>query len=457
MPKEEIYTNRSYQLQQEPYNADIFKTFVQILLRLFYDSPIIIVGDCLIREQKAYSDKDLAEKLSLSDRQVREALKILEDDFIILKEQKSTENSNSRSESDSLNNGSSSLTFLNSTLNIANNSYGGIGFNRMSPIYYRINPHLPTVVEWQYNTIIYNVEEAIKEAASLDELVCKICNIKYTSLDALALELSQDDGFFLCRYCNEKLQSGDSASFRQATKDKAERTRSQLQVLYNSLERVKNMYIPIFPLYQGKNEKLKQSRPIRQITDISKESNCTIASNNNVVNSSNSMNSNLLRNSNNYLDLSESNATLSLDSGAGKSFISSNAPKVKFGIKLSSNNISEDNGNKDNIGFNGFSKKVFNLSTTQELSNNRVNINTGINKTALNKPEDNLDNNASFVDKSQNLRNIEEPTLIISAINGKIFKISEINDDTINVMTDSEFLKYDELLQNYQTVGLLNS
>ncbi|EEA06130.1 uncharacterized protein CMU_018870 [Cryptosporidium muris RN66] len=456
MPREEIYTDRSYQLQQEPYNADVFRTFVQILLRLFYDSPIIIVGDCLIREQKAYSDKDLAEKLSLSDRQVREALKILEDDFIILKEQKPTEHLNSKSEGDSLNSGSSSLTFLNSTSNISNSSYGNIGFNRMSPIYYRINPHLPTVVEWQYNTIIHNVEEAIKEAASLDELVCKICNVKYTSLDALGLELSQDDGFFLCRYCNEKLQSGDSASFRQATRDKAERTRSQLQVLYNSLERVKNMYIPIFPLYQGKNEKLKQSRPIRQITDISKESNSTVASNN-VVNSSNSMNSNSLRNPGNYLDLSESNTTLSFDSGTGKSFISSSVPKVKFGIKLSSNNISEDNRNKDNIGFSGFSKKVFNLSKTQELSNNRVNTNIGINKTALNKPEDSLDNNTSYIEKSQNSRNIEEPTLSISAINGKIFKISEITDDIINVMTDSEFLKYDELLQNYQTVGLLNS
>ncbi|OII72208.1 transcription initiation factor alpha subunit [Cryptosporidium ubiquitum] len=521
MNKQNLHSNRSNcDIQQFPYNPENFKTFVQILLRLFYDSPAIIVGDCLIREQKSFTDRDLANKLNLSDRQVREALRQLEEDLIVVKDQKSNDGSQSNTSEQSLNKNNISNT---GTLNFStdleskysssqggtgsnstyNNSSTGLPSNRIGPSFYRINPYLPAVVEWQYTTIIHEIDQEIKDAVNLDELICNRCNAKYSSLEALSLDLNPDDGLFLCRFCNEKLKSVDSASFRNAAKDKAERVRSQLQILSNSLELVKNMHIPIFPPYQSKNDnsinKMKLTNAIddgnsngnnnSKISDdrsiqnsLSNDTLTPISIGNTSSPHSNQSNFNInqqspgIRNLNSSPSLSSSSLTQTLPQHT--------ISKVKFGIKLSTKTTSSligtsnnhhsklTGGNKIAIkreSLNGLSSSNVssnypsnnNTETTATTSSSSNNNNNDNNNNSNNIQGTGLESHSQIsITASSSAKSptkIEEPTFSVSAIKDKIFKITEIDDEIINLMTDTEYLKYDELLQQYQTLGLINT
>ncbi|KAF7455764.1 general transcription factor IIE polypeptide 1 GTF2E1 [Cryptosporidium felis] len=422
MNKQGSSSGRNYDAQQLPYNPENFKTFVQILLRLFHDSPAIIVGDCLVREQKSFTDRDLANKLSLSDRQVREALRQLEEDLIVVKDQKSNDSSSQSAGSNqpsSLNSsGRGGPTLSSADLeskysvsnsgNPTNSVLSGLSSSRVSPSFYRINPYLPAVVEWQYDTIMHEIDQEIKDAVNLDELVCNRCGKKYSSLEALSLDLNPEDGLFLCRFCNEKLKSVDSASFRNAAKDRAERARSQLQILYSSLDLVKNMNVPVFPPYQSK-------------TDLR------------------------LRNPNPSPEGSSNNSNACGDSDASKSRSPDDGQtvsKVKFGIRLTSKVSSGISLTKSES-----SKGISNKSTSASDPPASLPSN-------LPGSLDSQDSKSSGASKPPA---VEEPTITISAIKNKVFRISEVDDNLINQMTDSEYLKYDELLQQHQTLGLINT
>ncbi|KAH8581526.1 general transcription factor IIE polypeptide 1 GTF2E1 [Cryptosporidium sp. chipmunk genotype I] len=515
MNKQDSHPNRNnHDTQKFPYNPENFKTFVQILLRLFHDSPAIIVGDCLIREQKSFTDRDLANKLNLSDRQVREALRQLEEDLIVVKDQKS--NDGSQSHNSSSDQSSNKNSFINSgTLNFStdleskysssqggsgsnstyyNNSNTGLPSNRIGPSFYRINPYLPAVVEWQYTTIIHEIDQEIKDAVNLDELVCNRCNAKYSSLEALSLDLNPEDGLFLCRFCNEKLKSVDSASFRNAAKDKAERIRSQLQILFNSLELVKNMHIPVFPPYQSKNDanfnktrflnsiendgNINSKIPDDQTTtkNSSNETSTPISIDNTSSPYSNQSNFNVSINqpSSGMKNSNSSSSISSSSSSSPQTLPQSTISKVKFGIKMSakstssiigtsSSRHSKLSGNSTAVkqeSSNTFSS--MNLSRSCQIDTNTTKItNNSISNTATDsiKGTGQESNHhapliTSFSTKSPT--KIEEPTFSVSAIKDKVFKITEIDDDIINQMTDTEYLKYDELLQQYQTLGLIN-
>ncbi|KAK9173129.1 hypothetical protein CmeUKMEL1_08175 [Cryptosporidium meleagridis] len=508
MNKQDSHPSRNnYDTQKFPYNPENFKTFVQILLRLFHDSPAIIVGDCLIREQKSFTDRDLATKLNLSDRQVREALRQLEEDLIVVKDQKSNDGFQSNnSSSDQFSNKNNCIN--NGTLNFSTdleskyssnqgvsgsnstyfiNNSTGLPSNRIGPSSFRINPYLPAVVEWQYNTIIREIDQEIKDAVNLDELMCNRCNAKYTSLEALSLDLNPDDGLFLCRFCNEKLKSVDSASFRNAAKDKAERVRSQLQILSNSLELVKNMHVPVFPPYQSKNDininKSKLPNSLENDGNIdSKISDDRIAKNSlsNETSTPTSIDNNSSPNSNqgNFnininhpsSGIMNSNSTSSISSSSTK-VIAQNTTisKVKFGIKLSAKSTSSIIGTSNSH----YSKLSGNVSAIKQENSNIIsssNLSKNFTNSINTEVTGIITENIKSIDQESNLHKpttassstkspakIEEPTFSVSAIKDRVFKITEIDDDIINQMTDTEYLKYDELLQQYQTLGLINT
>ncbi|TRY52153.1 transcription factor IIE alpha subunit [Cryptosporidium tyzzeri] len=504
MNKQDSHPSRNnYDTQKFPYNPENFKTFVQILLRLFHDSPAIIVGDCLIREQKSFTDRDLATKLNLSDRQVREALRQLEEDLIVVKDQKSNDGfqSNNSSSDQFSNKNNGTLNFSTDLESKYSSNQGGSGSNsayfinnitglpsnRIGPSSFRINPYLPAVVEWQYNTIIREIDQEIKDAVNLDELMCNRCNTKYSSLEALSLDLNPDDGLFLCRFCNEKLKSVDSASFRNAAKDKAERVRSQLQILSNSLELVKNMHIPVFPPYQSKNDinfnKTKLPNSLEndgnidskisddQITknSLSNETSTPISLDNNSSPISNQSNFNININHPSS-GIRNSNSTSSISSSSSPQVLSQNiTSKVKFGIKLSAKSTSSIIGTSNSHysklsgNNNAIKQENSNIISSSNLYNNFTNI-SNIKTTSI------ITDNIKSIDQESNRHipttassstkspaKIEEPTFSVSAIKDKVFKITEIDDDIINQMTDAEYLKYDELLQQYQTLGLINT
>ncbi|KAH8738848.1 transcription initiation factor iie [Cryptosporidium ryanae] len=444
----ESLSNKNDDVKQFPYNPERFRNFVQILLRLFHDSPAIVIGDCLIREQKSFTDKDIANKLSLSDRQVREALRRLEEDFIVVRDQKNNESSSAQGKSSSdnsnkvtvsssgsaVNNSSTSVVNLISSEN--NNNDGTDSKlqqnNRMCQFYYRINPYLPTVVEWQINTITHKLEQDIKDAINLDELLCKRCDAKYSSLEALSLDLDPSDGLFLCRNCNFKLVSVDSAAFRSAAKDKAERARKQLKVLTNSLDLVKDMHVPVFPQYRSKLEKQRNNK-VGEVNNIS----------NDVDNSSNNSSVSPLNNDNNTINKSVKDQNIALsdskqlktDSTEGISPSNStttcisnpSVSKVKFGIKLSNHSTND--------------------------KNTGVKVDVQASKSDLKNGSDLHTTNNSNLSECQKVDSVE-PTFSISAIKDRTFKISEIDDKIINLMTDGEYLEYDKLLQKHHTSGL---
>ncbi|KAK6589847.1 transcription initiation factor iie [Cryptosporidium xiaoi] len=448
---QESFSNRnSEDVQKFPYNPERFRTFVQILLRLFHDSPAIVIGDCLIREQKSFTDKDLANKLNLSDRQIREALRQLEDDFIVIKDQKNN-NESQNSQGNSNVDNSSKIT-ISSAPSINKNSNGTAVVNAISPensnyntdsklllnskvcqFYYRINPYLPAVVEWQLNTITHKLEQDIKDAVNLDELLCKRCNAKYSSLEALSLDLDPSDGLFLCRYCNFKLVTVDSAAFKNAAKDKAERARKQLKILINSLDFVKNMHIPVFPQYQSKLEKLKNNKT-EEINVGSKADNITndsISSLNNININKNEKDQNIFVSESKQ---SKTDSPIIASSPNNKDMNISNpsVSKVKFGIRLSNASIN----NKDT-----------GIKINTLTDNDTLKVNSTSNSDLITPTNNSDSSNYQINDKV-------EPIFTISAIKDKTFKITEIDDEIISLMTDSEYLEYDKLLQKHHTSRL---
>ncbi|KAJ1607392.1 putative transcription factor IIE alpha subunit [Cryptosporidium canis] len=479
MNKQDPLPNRNnYDIQQFPYNPESFKTFVQILLRLFHDSPAIIVGDCLIREQKSFTDRDLAIKLHLSDRQVREALRHLEDDLIVVKDQKPIEllnqlsslSSDQSSLGKAISGASGSSTDAESRYSLGQGGLGsgssystssGLPSNRVGPSFYRINPYLPAVVEWQYSTIIHEIDQEMKDAVNLDELICHRCNAKYSSLEALSLDLNPEDGLFLCRFCNDKLKSVDSASFRNTAKDRAERVRSQLQILSNSLELVKNMNVPIFPPYQSRNDAMINRTKLPTGTESEADSQAAKSSVSN-----DTPTPTLVEKTSSPPSSNAPAQQLSALRGLGSS--SSPPPpqtapqhtvsKVKFGIKLSAKSTNLSLG-VSNAG--GIKKELcprapsmgFSVSSTATAAAKAA---PGGQTTGLGAKES-VPPPVAADPPSKSPSKVEEPTFSISAIKDRIFKITEIDDDIINQMTDSEYLRYDELLQRYQTLGLINT
>lgn len=513
MNKQDQNPNRNnYDIQQFPYNPESFKTFVQILLRLFHDPPAIVIGDCLIREQKSFTDKDLAVKLNLSDRQVRESLRQLEEDLVVIRDNKLSDvfSQGSSSSSDQVSSGkghsgpasSSHADQLESKYPVNQGAGGGPGSsssgysssiglpsNKVGPSFYRINPHLPAVVEWQYKTIIREIDQEIKDAVNLDELVCHQCNAKYSSLEALSLDLNPEDGLFLCRFCNEKLKSVDSASFRNAAKDKAERVRSQLQVLSNSLELVKNMQVPIFPPYQSKNDTSTNKTKLLSNSESNGDTSRKIPDDQDLKNNSSSYEASTPKSQDNISSSSphssQSKININMNNQAPsimKNLSSSQTlpqhtvSKVKFGIKLSTKSTNFSLLGASNNHHSKFARGNpsfnFNINTKREPPSSDVH------SSAKTKDSTDSSNITAKTDDGGSCSNglgpeeqsppshqaspkpptkIEEPTFSVSAIRDKIFKITEIDDDIINQMTDNEYLKYDELLQKYQTLGLINT
>lgn len=71
----------------KPYDSELFLAFLAAATRLFCDDEQIVIVDFLAQEEKAYTERDLIDRLGWPDKRVREVCASLERLMLIQKEQ----------------------------------------------------------------------------------------------------------------------------------------------------------------------------------------------------------------------------------------------------------------------------------------------------------------------------------------------------------------------------------
>lgn len=71
----------------KPYDRDLFLAFMAAATRLFCDDEQIVVADFLAHEEKAYTERDLIDRLGWPDKRVREVCASLERLMLVQREQ----------------------------------------------------------------------------------------------------------------------------------------------------------------------------------------------------------------------------------------------------------------------------------------------------------------------------------------------------------------------------------
>lgn len=71
----------------KPYDRDLFLAFMAAATRLFCDDEQIVIADFLAHEEKAYTERDLIDRLGWPDKRVREVCASLERLMLVQKEQ----------------------------------------------------------------------------------------------------------------------------------------------------------------------------------------------------------------------------------------------------------------------------------------------------------------------------------------------------------------------------------
>lgn len=70
-----------------PYDRELFQAFVAAATRLFCDDEQIILADFLVSEERAFTEKDLVERLGWPERRLREVCASLEKLLFVQREQ----------------------------------------------------------------------------------------------------------------------------------------------------------------------------------------------------------------------------------------------------------------------------------------------------------------------------------------------------------------------------------
>ncbi|KFH11075.1 general transcription factor IIE polypeptide 1 GTF2E1 [Toxoplasma gondii VAND] len=271
----------------KPFDRSLFRAFLTAASRLFCDDDQIIIVDFLAHHEKAYTERDLIERLGWPDRRVREACAALERMQLVAKEQLSGVGSAAaRSEkgasttqapgnagprgNDSVVGSSSGSTVSSSSgaggssspnQPSASSSVGAGQASQSAPFYFKISPFCLLVFHFRLQRAEQQVEENRRAAEGRDVFFCPKCSTKYDALEAQLLDVDPRDAHFLCKFCDEKLEHEDSKVALQQAISLQQRCEKQLQTIRTLVRRGWNMEVPSFPPYSRAERSAHRNRP----------------------------------------------------------------------------------------------------------------------------------------------------------------------------------------------------
>lgn len=193
----------------KPYDSELFLAFLAAATRLFCDDEQIVIVDFLAQEEKAYTERDLIDRLGWPDKRVREVCASLERLMLIQKEQLNASHAQASSSAGAEGDASSSTVGSNTESSRIAVPGGaallGSAATSAAPYYYRVSPYAVVVVRYRIEQLDSRLMQQKREAESRDAFTCPVCGRQYDSLEAQRLRLDPDDATFLCE-CGAKLE-----------------------------------------------------------------------------------------------------------------------------------------------------------------------------------------------------------------------------------------------------------
>eukprot|EP00070_Physeter_catodon_P037025 XP_028343919.1 uncharacterized protein LOC114486035 [Physeter catodon] len=226
----------------KPFDRELFRAFISAASRLFCDDEQIVVIDFLAHHEKAFTEKELSDRLRWGERRVREACAALERLMLIAKEHLLSSGSAAPRKAESHNENGAVFA-----LHQQQEAHGGGGGGRQqqpgtsAPSYYRVSPFCFLVFQYRLQRMEQHVEMQRRSAESRDVFFCPACRTQYDALEAQLLDVHPQDAHFLCKFCNERLEHEDSRLLLQQVTSLQERCEKQLQVLKTLVRRGWNM------------------------------------------------------------------------------------------------------------------------------------------------------------------------------------------------------------------------
>lgn len=253
----------------KPYDRDLFLAFMAAATRLFCDDEQIVVADFLANEEKAYTERDLIDRLGWPDKRVREVCASLERLMLVLREQLNAPttqvSSSAGAEGDASSSTVGSNTEFTRVLGPGGAALLGSSASSAAPFYFRVSPYAIVVVRYRIEQLDSRLKQRRLEAESRDAFRCPVCGRQYDSLEAQRLRLDPEDAMFLCE-CGTKLEHEDSKAAVEHLSSLQRRCQEQLHMLRSLISRCWNMRVPVFPPFTraDKNEYKKQQDKNRQ-------------------------------------------------------------------------------------------------------------------------------------------------------------------------------------------------
>ncbi|PFH38684.1 general transcription factor IIE polypeptide 1 GTF2E1 [Besnoitia besnoiti] len=282
------------------FDRSLFRAFLAAASRLFCDDDQIVVVDFLAFHEKAYTERDLIERLGWPDRRVREACAALERMQLVAKEQlsglggatggaRNADRGGSSAQSavgaatgrasDSVVGSSSSSTVSSSGGRGAGGGVAaspppaqvalsasplGASASQSAPFYFRISPYCLLVFHFRLQRVEQQVEDQRRAAENRDLFYCPRCRAEYDAVDAQLLDVHPHDAHFLCKFCSEKLEHEDSKVVLQQAVSLQQRCEKQLQTIRTLVRRGWNMEIPTFPPFSRAERTAYRKRPAEE-------------------------------------------------------------------------------------------------------------------------------------------------------------------------------------------------
>lgn len=160
------------QTPKVPFQAQTLADFVGLVGRLFYDDACIVLLDFLAREQRAFLEADLKEKLGWRESLVQQKLYLLEKHLVV-----------------------------------AQDTGVSRGASRSS-VYWRISHHIHNAVQYRYQQLVDRLTKLVDDATRQHEFECSdaSCNTKYSALDVAGCTRALEDEHPLCVCCGSPLK-----------------------------------------------------------------------------------------------------------------------------------------------------------------------------------------------------------------------------------------------------------
>ncbi|KAH0479060.1 MAG: uncharacterized protein KVP18_002757 [Porospora cf. gigantea A] len=218
-----------------PFQQRAFADFLGCFSRFFYDNGCIVLLDLLASEARALTEADIREKLRWRDALVHQKLFFLEKQLLLIREQ-------------------------------------DFDKGAKSPTFWRITNYLADVVIFRLNLMQTKLEESLNQSKTMHEFECPNarCKQTYSALDVAGGARNVEDQHPLCSKCATRLVISDCERARLAAQSQLSRSQSQMFVMWEAVERIKNMTIPTFTAYT-RAEKNADVQAQRDLDEVEKQ------------------------------------------------------------------------------------------------------------------------------------------------------------------------------------------